>query len=438
MVGFLVMGLGMTFLTAQVSGIAANSKAGQRLLQKAHLIQQGNSKEQQRKLNDNWFITNLKLKYTGCYNLLNLSEEGANGASSGLENTAVVTFTLGESCVGQDNDHAGKYAVNMYDFLDSYTESMLQEQEWRCESYRENNCPCDNADDEEACQYACLTKAGLEVCIEEYNNGDDEVFEVQPYLQCARMEEGEYNNNNNNRHLDNDGNNYNGRDWQARYQYPFWDGEYNIGPYCAEDGKSILLGVFYDEMCTVPASNDAYSYLHYGQSLPYSTESLIPQDTCISCIDQERGWEEWQNYNNNNGDDDGGNIEYDYNQWNNMEPREFCTDMYEQAAKCENSESGIIYFPLTTGCSFINDFLPTYVPTSFYDVEESASLLSVFLAWTLAITTSVLFAISVRLTCMLKMVRQPIFFRRGKKVPQRKPIFKDGSPELLAEQAGVA
>uniref|UniRef100_A0A7S2Y2J3 Uncharacterized protein n=2 Tax=Entomoneis paludosa TaxID=265537 RepID=A0A7S2Y2J3_9STRA len=364
----------LALLFAEASAIRTNSKAGQKLMSKATLIEEGT-----RELNENnyGFIAGMKLKYTGCYNVFGLAEDGGGEDDSAIENAPVITFTLGDSCSG--GGHAGKYAVNMLEFVDSYTESMMEEREWECENYRENNCYCDNADDGEYCETMCLTNAGMSDCIDDEE--EEEEFEIQRYLECKEMEADNDNNNgqngngNYNQNQNGNGNNYYNAD------YPNWDGEYKIGPYCASDGKSILLGVFYDDACTVPASNGASAYrnMNYGRALPYSSESIIPVDACVDCVDKEKEAENQYNNNQNNNN-------YNNNQWNNMEPREFCTQAYEQSAKCEKS-GGSIYYPSSTGCDFINKYLPVLSSSTPFNISSGAGGASTVFAWLFAITT---------------------------------------------------
>mmetsp|Transcript_9948 Transcript_9948/g.21688 ORF Transcript_9948/g.21688 Transcript_9948/m.21688 type:complete len:409 (+) Transcript_9948:80-1306(+) len=369
-------------LFAQASALRAESKAGQKLLSKAKLIE-GPSKE--RKANEDYqmaAIAGMKLKYTGCSNVFNLAEDAGGEDGSPVQNVPIVTFTMGSSCSG---GHEGKYAVNMFEFIDSYTESMMEEREWECENYRENNCYCDNADDGEYCESMCLQNAGMSDCIE--NEDGEEAFEVQRYLECAEMEaandnnqNGNYNRYNNYQNNQNNGNNNNGNNWAYNSEYPNWDGEYKIGPYCASDGKSIYLGTFYDDECTVPASKgyEAYKSMNYGQSLPYASESIMPTNACVDCVDKEAMYENNQNGNYNN---------YNGNQWNNMEPREFCQQAYEGAAKCEVS-GGSWYYPTTTGCDFINKYLPILSSTTPFSISSGGSSSSaVVFAWIFAITT---------------------------------------------------
>jgi len=367
-------------VAARKAGIKADSKAGRKLLKNAKLIGSNT-----RELNDNdngySFISGMNLKYTGCTNVFGLDEEGGEDGS-GITNAPVVTFTLGKSCNSNSKGSVGTYATTMLDFIDSYTESMMEEREWECENYRENVCYCDNADDADACEYTCLDKAGMSDCIDDEDEEDQ--FEVQRYLECAEMENDNDNDNNNN-------NGYQNNQYSEAYAaYPAWEGSYSIGPYCAADGKSILLGVFYDEGCTIPASGGSQIYAdmnYYNEPLPYSSESIIPLDTCVKCVDKETEYEANYNYNQNNNNNYNNNNNNNGNEnWYNMEPREFCTQSYELAAKCESTSSSIMY-PTSTGCDFINNYLPVLASTTSPFSAGSGGGATVF-AWLFAITTT--------------------------------------------------
>jgi len=153
---------------------------------------------------------------------------------------------------------------------------------------------------------------------------------------CTEMEE---NNNNNN----GNGNNqyYNGNGNGDNYY-----GELFIGPYCANDGKSIHLGVFYDQTCTAKAKTSFYASRNYGEALPFSSEPIVNTKECMSCqeVDQDAN----NNDNNNNGNNNNNNQNY--------EVSELCAQSYEQAVKCEKGMS--ISYPDTNGCDYINSILP--------------------------------------------------------------------------------
>lgn len=48
--------------------------------------------------------------------------------------------------------YGADYVVDMGVFVEAYIESKLDAQEYNCEMVREN-CYCDNANDDEACEY---------------------------------------------------------------------------------------------------------------------------------------------------------------------------------------------------------------------------------------------------------------------------------------------
>merc|ERR1711933_211498 len=119
------------------------------------------------------------------------------------------------------------------------------------------------------------------------------------------------------------------------------DIEFFVGPYCSSNGKSINLGVFMDEMCPYDAPKGVYEALYYGNSLPYSSESLVT-DECISCMapkDEDQDGNQNQNGNNNNYYYNNGNNNNGNNNNNGDEEedevKEFCEQLYEEAGKCE-------------------------------------------------------------------------------------------------------
>jgi len=123
-------------------------------------------------------------------------------------------------------------------------------------------------------------------------------------------------------------------------------GQYYIGPYCASDGKSINLGVFYDEGCSTQAPVNAYADRHYGVELPFSSESMVDSNECLSCkmVNQD---------NNNNQNQNNGNNYYYQEE---LEVNEMCEGVYELAAKCETNMD--TYYPDTAGCEYIENILP--------------------------------------------------------------------------------
>jgi hypothetical protein len=157
------------------SDIAADSKLGASLLSKATVVTDARHLEQDRDVS---FIANYKLKYLGCNSLPAIGQEGGENGSM-LYTQHLVRFALcPDDCSKCSN--GGEYIVNMMEFVDSYTEAKLDEQEYACEMVREN-CYCDNADDEDVCEQNCYTDAGLDNC----SDDDSDDFEIQRYLECS-------------------------------------------------------------------------------------------------------------------------------------------------------------------------------------------------------------------------------------------------------------
>jgi hypothetical protein len=224
-----------------------------------------------------------------------------------------------------------------------------------CEYVREN-CDCENANDDQACESQCYADAGLDSC-EEVEG--EEAFEVQRYLECAELENNNNNNNNNNYNYGNNNN----------YQY----NQYFIGPYCSSDGKEIFMATFYDEGCTTKTTEtDIYDVL-FGKTLPYSKESIVKND-CISCkeVADDNG--------NNNGGDDANDADAVI---------EFCEELYATAGKCESNINST--YKDTSACDYINRILPRLETnsksiSSNKSSSSSGTAAKVF-AWLFACTT---------------------------------------------------
>jgi hypothetical protein len=260
----------------------------------------------------------------------------------------------------------------------------MTEQEYACEMLREGDCAyCDDADDDDACYATCYSTYGMDACIE--NEDEEDQFEVQEYLECQKMDN------------NNDDGNANQYAYDYVTEYPDWEGNYYVGPYCANNGESIHLGVFYDEECSVEPSNGMAMYSSMnGATLPYSSstgDSLVPAGACRAC----------SSYNADDGE---------------YEISELCEETYEEASKCESSNSGLIAYPDTSGCNFINNFLPTitagHVSTS-NSSSAAGSSSSVMFAWVFGITTIMFGAYS--------------YFLYGK-------IKKGGTATLASQQGG--
>mmetsp|Transcript_8058 Transcript_8058/g.22376 ORF Transcript_8058/g.22376 Transcript_8058/m.22376 type:complete len:416 (-) Transcript_8058:157-1404(-) len=387
----------LALLLTEAAAIAAKpefnaaSRAARKLLKNAKVVEAParrlNQDEDEEE--DYSWLNDMSLKFDGCHNTLSLSEEGGGDDGSPIQNNGVITFKLCSSktcgsCTG------GTYATNMLEFVDAFTESMMEMQEYQCEAAREN-CNCEDANDDDQCEQQCWYDLGMMQCIQMQDNDDaEEEFEVQRYLECAEMEDDDnnnngYNNNGYNGYQQNGNGQYNGYEVFAN-----WDGEYRVGPYCAADGKSIYLGVFYDEDCTMSAGDGAYGLKNYGATLPYSASSsegpLVPLDTCVECLNQQE-WDEAQAeyaeyqyeqaqkaYNGEQNDDE------EAFEWNNMEPLEFCLNSYMSSAKCTSDDS--------SGCEFINTYLAKMSGAANKILTGSSdSKAAMVFAWVFGITT---------------------------------------------------
>uniref|UniRef100_A0A7S2YDT8 Uncharacterized protein n=1 Tax=Entomoneis paludosa TaxID=265537 RepID=A0A7S2YDT8_9STRA len=163
-------------------------------------------------------LANLYIQYTGCSSYVaadnnnnnngnnnngnnqNDNDNGNNGNDNngdndGLYMNNLVLFTLcsSEGC----SDCSGQYAANMQEFLDTYTELQMQDQEYQCEYVRERcYCSYNNGNNNnnydgngnyqnsyETCLAQCYSNAGLDGCMNEYYGGEE--FRLQEYLECS-------------------------------------------------------------------------------------------------------------------------------------------------------------------------------------------------------------------------------------------------------------
>jgi len=230
----------------------------------------------------------------------------------------------------------------MNEFVDAYIDSKLTAQQYNCEAVREN-CNCENANDDQACEATCYANAGLDYCEDENNNNNNNnngnngvQFNLQEAVECRELDVDKdalqyyfYSQgvNNNVQQYNYGQQNYNGQ--QQNQEMKLF-----VGPYCSANGKSIFIGTFMDEACSYAAPSGTYEKFSYGKALPYSTTSLV-ETTCISCKEPQE--------NNNNGD-----------QQDADKILEVCEQLYEASGKCEASlPSGTTYYPNTYGCEYI-------------------------------------------------------------------------------------
>lgn len=168
--------------------IAANSALGMRLLSQAQVVQPARQLNDQQEERDITFIANYSLRYLGCHSLIQVAPGENQNNKNNQQQNMLYAEHLARFALCPTSDSCGKcqgggeYVMNMETFVDAYTEAMMTAAEYACETVREE-CDCENANDDQACESACYATAGLTNC--ENAEGEQE-FEVQRYLECRR------------------------------------------------------------------------------------------------------------------------------------------------------------------------------------------------------------------------------------------------------------
>ena len=257
--------------------VPADSAAGRNLLHHARRVANNNNNNNGQQQNYNFddadmsFLSGYSVKFQGCHHVQQWNENADDDEDVRIMTKRLVRFRLCPSseCSSSDlngcSSHYGDYVVDMGTYVNSYYQALQNNQGGRMLS---NN-----------------------------NNG----FNVANYLECAAY--------NNRRNLQNNGNQYG--------YYGDDQVQYYIGPYCADQGGEIVLGLFTDDTCTSFAQSQTAI-----QGLPYTSKSLVSM-SCTGC----------SAYNNGNGVSD------------------FCTTIYEIAGKCESKMN--VYYPNEAACSYI-------------------------------------------------------------------------------------
>lgn len=301
-------------LASAMADIPANSRLGSRLLSKARLLNNDNNNGEP----DYTWVSDYSIRFESCHTTLSFRAEGGNSADGAdeapTESMRLVHFKLCPSTACASSCQNGAdYLVEMREFVESYLEFQMTQKEYNCEKVQEN-CDCQNYNDDQVCLNECYAAAGLDYCVEEdqdnYNNNNQNDFELDRYLECEQINE-------------NDG-----------YSTPLY-----VGAYCSSNHKHIYLGTFSDRQCSQKTSDVSAFTSYTGFELPYQTESLVSND-CISC-------KEPSEY-----DDD-----YNADQYDQDQVVEICEELYQRSAKCEGRLQGVAT-QYTGGCDFMHKFLP--------------------------------------------------------------------------------
>mmetsp|Transcript_421 Transcript_421/g.492 ORF Transcript_421/g.492 Transcript_421/m.492 type:complete len:349 (-) Transcript_421:104-1150(-) len=188
-------------------------------------------------------------------------------------------------CDQDDCEGGGEYLVDMDFFLDAFTEMQMDAGEYRCEMAREN---CEDENDDAVAD--CYINQGWDDyesyandCEDQENDGEEEEFNLQEYLECKEFDE-----------------------------------DYYVGPKCA-DSVNIYLALFTDEDCLYDADVTPEDL---GYDMPYSVTSgtSIIDNECASCT--EHGQDEDQNGGDDEEDED--------------DVIEQCEELYADSNRCES------------------------------------------------------------------------------------------------------
>mmetsp|Transcript_5717 Transcript_5717/g.9021 ORF Transcript_5717/g.9021 Transcript_5717/m.9021 type:complete len:382 (+) Transcript_5717:126-1271(+) len=307
-----VSSVGATVINSNNVDIPTESAVGHTLLKNARKLAnnnnnnkngnqyQGNYQEIDWDNIDTSYLAGYSIKFQGCHHVQQWNENADGEDDIKIMTQRLVRFRLCPqgSCsagatFGCDSNY-GDYVVDMETFVGAYLDQM-QDQYMNGGQAANNNGQRELANGQNQNQY-------------KYN------INFNDYMQCAQMDQG---NNNNNRELANNNNN------NAAYAgYYNNDVAYYVGPYCAEQGGEIRLGVFLDDTCSVFADEGAemFKLYHNGMELPYSEKSMVSLN-CMSC---------------------GG-----YGEVNEM-----CDTIYKVAGKCETKMS--VYYPNESACAYID------------------------------------------------------------------------------------
>jgi hypothetical protein len=314
----------------KVDNVNVDSPLGAKLMSKARKLENNDDV-------DFTWVADFSIKFQGCHHVTQWNDEADGEDEVRIQTKRLIRFRLcpTSSCslssAGGCSSGYGDYIIDMNTFLQTYYEAVDDYNEYRCEYTAAMECNCGDDDqkaddfDEEICEYDCWVAHGIEdICADNNPYNDDEEdeeekFDLADYVECSEAE------------FQND---------EERRLEEEEEVAYYLGPYCAEQGGAIYLGLFTDDTCSTFADSSGgastYSTLA-GESLPYASESILTMD-CISCKEPE----EYNGDGNDNEDED--------------EVIEMCEQIYQSAGKCESAlaATGIVYNANENACNYIS------------------------------------------------------------------------------------
>jgi hypothetical protein len=313
--------------------IPADSALGQEVMAASSPVATDGSNRQLDNDYYNTWMVNYSLVFDKCYNLPYLGEEGGQNENGGWDSPAtkqmVITYKLCDSTACGSSCKGGEYMVLAEEFVQYYLTAQMEAQEATCELASEtceykceygtvynDNLSSYYWSDDQYCMNQCYENVGLNYC-KEAVDGEQEELDPLDYMECAEVE-----------------NNANGGNYYGKVYY--------MGIACANGGSEVRLQMYSDETCSTSVSNDIFSSLnYYGTTSEYFSQSLVTSD-CVSCKEQ--------------ADDNGEENYYDNADADNV--AEVCERLYEESGHCESNLSGVVTYPKSDSCTFIQSTLP--------------------------------------------------------------------------------
>jgi hypothetical protein len=290
------------FILPAASAASISAEAASSLISSSRMLENNNN-------GDYSFLTSYGVKFQGCHHVQQWNDNADEDSDVRIKTKRLARYRLcpSDQCATDKSSgctsHYGDYVVDLNTFIASYLAAIENEKESIC-GYAQETCETACGGDNDNCMEACYEENGVAYC----NDQDNEDFQVDGYTECTAFDMPA---NDGNRRLE-----------EAAEE----DIQYYIGPYCADQGGEIHLGVFTDDTCTTFAQYGSQMFANaMGFELPYSEYSLV-STSCLGCVDDSDG--------------DG-----------SYEIREQCTDIYSSSGKCETHMD--IDYPNESSCSYI-------------------------------------------------------------------------------------
>jgi len=298
------------------------------------------------------WISGFSMKFQGCHHISQWNNNVDNAEDVRIETKRLIRFRLcpTSSCTASNaagcNKGYGDYVIDMDTYLSYYVKSLEDYNDYLCAAV---TCDCSNADDQDTCYYECYNKKGLDVIcgIKNPNGNNKNNFKIEEYMNC-----GQYKFNRRRELAESDALEILDRELA--------DNKYYLGPYCAEQGGAVFLGLFTDDSCTTFADDAGGATTFYENSLtdlPYAKTSIINME-CYDCL-------EASDYVEGNDANDADTV------------KETCENIYPIAGKCETLLS--IANPNNVACNYMEGIKITRKDGTIQASKSANTTASVFI-----------------------------------------------------------